>query len=100
MGKVSALRPTFTRKPPRDSSYPRLMTGPHPDAVGSYAPEAIAWAESANLHRRKSTGLRWWQELAMHRILEHDSRGWLVWRDVILSAPRQTGKSWLERDVC
>jgi hypothetical protein len=32
--------------------------------------------------------------------MEYDSDGELVWPVVIVSAPRQTGKSWLERMVC
>ena len=35
-----------------------------------------------------------------HRALEHDKAGALVWDTVILSGPRQIGKSWLERGLC
>src|SRR5215471_14145628 len=33
------------RRPPADATWPRLMTVPHPDAVGSLGPEFIAFAE-------------------------------------------------------
>jgi hypothetical protein len=80
---------------------PRLMTARHPAAAGSYGPEAIRWAEARKRrHPRPSTGSRWWQRLALSRALEHDGAGRLVWPVVIISAPRQAGKSWLERDVC
>ncbi|MBO0836022.1 MAG: hypothetical protein J2P28_10955, partial [Actinobacteria bacterium] len=32
--------------------------------------------------------------------MEHDESGRLVWDTVVLSAPRQVGKSWLERGLC
>lgn len=85
---------------PASARMPRLMTGPHPAAVGSYGREAAAWAEARQLHPRVSAGTRWWQRLALCRALEHDSAGALVWPVVIVSAPRQAGKSWLERIVC
>lgn len=86
--------------PPDSSCWPRLMTGRHPRAVGSYGPELIDWATSRKLHPKRSDSRRWWQQLVAHRALEHDERGELVWPTVIVSAPRQTGKSWIERDVC
>jgi hypothetical protein len=85
---------------PPSARWPRLMTGPHPAAVGSYGPDAVAWGEARRLHPRRSAGTRWWQRLALERALEHDDRGALVWPVVIISAPRQAGKSWLERIVC
>ena len=85
---------------PSSARWPRLMTGPHPAAVGSYGAEAVAWGEARQLHPRPSDGTRWWQRLALERALEHDDRGALVWPVVIVSAPRQAGKSWLERIVC
>ena len=44
--------------------------------------------------------LRWWQAYALARAFEHDDAGHLVWRTVLVSGPRQVGKSWLERVVC
>lgn len=78
------------RKVPPDGWWPRLMTVPHPDAVGSYGVDVVAWARK---HRRIT--LHWWQELVLVRLLEHDADGRLVWRDVFLSVARQSGKSWL-----
>jgi hypothetical protein len=80
--------------------WPRLMTGPHPAAAGSYGPEAVAWAEARRLQPRRSAATRWWQRLALARILEHDSGGDLVWPVAIVSGPRQVGKSWAERIAC
>ena len=36
----------------------------------------------------------------MARAFEHDEDGRLVWRTVMVSAPRQVGKSYLERIAC
>jgi len=70
------------------------MTGPHPDAVGSYGPELEAWSRS-----RTGVTLRWWQALAARRILEYASDGSLVWPWWIVSTARQVGKSWLLREL-
>lgn len=82
------------------ATWPRLMTAMHPKAVGSLGPEMLAWAEEQRLHVKKSVGHRWWQRLVAHRALEHDENGRLCWRLVIVSAPRQSGKSWTERTIC
>jgi hypothetical protein len=64
------------------------MTGPHPAAVGSYGPAAVAWlADVADI------APRWWQALVLSRQLEHDAQGRLVWLDVLVSTSRQSGKS-------
>ena len=68
------------------------MTAPHPAAVGSYGPECVAWA-AAEL----GLELRWWQRLVLYRALEHDAAGALVWWSVLVSTPRQVGKSWTLR---
>jgi hypothetical protein len=52
------------------------------------------------MHPRGLAAFRWWQEYALARAFEHDEAGALVWRTVIVSGPRQVGKSWLERVVC
>ena len=85
---------------PRSATLPRLMSGRHPDAVGSYGHECIRLAERGRLQPKRSAGTRWWQRLALLRALEHDADGQLVWPMVVLSGPRQVGKSWLERMVC
>lgn len=41
--------------------------------------------------------LRWWQRLVLARVLEVDADESLVWLSVLLSTPRQVGKSWLLR---
>jgi hypothetical protein len=82
------------REVPADASWPRLMSAPHRRAAGSLGPEFVAWAEA-----RSERPLRWWQRLAATRILEVDADGRLVWETVLLSMPRQLGKSWLLREL-
>jgi hypothetical protein len=86
--------------PPLGASWPRLASGAHPDAVGSYGPEMLEWCTARKLHPKRSSGWRWWQRYVAWRALEHDARGSLVWDTVLLSGPRQIGKSWLERGLC
>ena len=77
------------------------MTGRHPRATGTYGPEVAAWAlDRPRMHLRPLKAFRWWQELALSRAFEHDAAGRLVWRTVMVSAPRQVGKSYLERVAC
>jgi hypothetical protein len=64
------------------------MTVPHPNAVGSLGLAAEAW-----LLKERGITLRWWQRLAMRRQLEVDANGELVWRTIIESTPRRSGKS-------
>ena len=51
---------------PAEATWPRLMSPPHPDAVGSYGAEAVAWIADV-----RGVTLRWWQTLAVYRLLEH-----------------------------
>lgn len=80
------------RQVPDEARWPRYMTGPHPAAVGSYGAGAVEWLEL-----EAGIRLRWWQALALTRILEHDGSGLLVWLDVLASTARQSGKSTLLR---
>jgi hypothetical protein len=80
--------------PPADATWPRLMSVPDPRAAGSLGMEFVAEAE-----RREGRPLRWWQKLAATRMLEVDDRGELLWDTVLLSTPRQLGKSWLLREL-
>ena len=82
------------RRVPKDATWPRLMTVPHPRAVASIGPEFIAWAEA------RSGPLRWWQRLVATRLLEVDEDDQLVWEVMLLSLARQLGKSWLLRELC
>ena len=81
------------RRVPRDSTWPRLMTVPHPRAVGSLGAEFIRSAE------KRAGKLRWWQRLVATRLLEVDKNGQLVWETAVLSMARQLGKSWLLREL-
>lgn len=82
------------REVPGNAVWPRLMTVPHPRAIGSLGAEFAAWAEA-----REGRPLRWWQRLVGTRLLEIDEAGELCWRAVILSMARQLGKSWLLREL-
>jgi len=82
------------REVPEDATWPRLMTVPHPRAVGSLGDEFADWAEE-----RSGKPLRWWQRLVATRALEVDDAGELVWETVLLTMARQLGKSWLLREV-
>jgi hypothetical protein len=73
---------------PADASRPLAMSGPHPRAVGSYGDEFVAWCKD-----ELGVKLRWWQELAAYRQLEHDDEGNLVHREIVESGPRRIGKS-------
>jgi hypothetical protein len=81
--------------PPDNAVWPRLMTVPHPRAVGSLGAEFIAWTEE-----RTGRDLRWWQRLVATRLLEVDAAERLVWETLVLSMARQLGKSWLLRELC
>src|SRR5690606_5123198 len=73
---------------PDDASPPLAMSPPHPEAVGSYGDQVIAFM-------RDSLGVepRWWQALAITRQLEHRSDGSLTYTEIVESAPRRAGKS-------
>jgi hypothetical protein len=81
-------------RPPADAVWPRFMSRPHPDAIGSYGAEFAEFARA-----RTGRPLDWWQRLAAARILEHDANGELVWREWLLTVARQIGKSWLVREL-
>ena len=80
---------------PKDAAWPRLMTVPHPRAVGSLGAEVAAWSKA-----RRGRPWRWWQQLAATRLLEVDAGGELVWETLLLTIARQVGKTWWLRDVC
>ena len=63
---------------PADASAPLAMSGPHPRAVGSYGEEFRDW-----MLREYKVKLRWWQDLAATRQLEHDADGVLVFRELV-----------------
>ena len=75
---------------PAEAVWPRLMTAPHPRAVGTLGPEFEQWCKS-EFGRR----LRWFQRLVAYRLLEVDADGRLVWWTLILTLARQLGKSTL-----
>ena len=81
------------RDVPPDATWPRLMTVPHPDAVGSYGEDVAAHALAC-----RGVHLRWWQRLAAARLGEHDRDGVLVWGDCGVTVARQVGKSTLLRE--
>jgi hypothetical protein len=79
---------------PGDATWPRLMTPPHPGAVGSLGEEFAAVAEY-----RSGKPLLWWQRLLATRMLEVDGEGRLVWPTILLTVARQCGKSWILREL-
>ncbi len=79
---------------PRDERLPRVMSAPHPRAIGSYVDlwltfcrETLGWSPF------------WWQQLVAARVLEHDENGDLVWLSAFVSTTRQVGKSALLRSL-
>jgi hypothetical protein len=73
---------------PANAAPPLAITPVHPEAVGSYGPDAIEWVK-----RELGIELRWWQKLATVRELEHRRDGTLCWRSVLESGSRRIGKS-------
>jgi hypothetical protein len=69
------------------------MSPPHPNAIGSYGASVIAHAAIRGIE------LRYWQRLALTRLLEHDEAGKLVWFDCLISTARQVGKSYALREL-
>jgi hypothetical protein len=80
------------RRIPKDATWPRLMTAPHPRAVGSHGAQFVKWGEAWTGKK-----LRWFQKLIAYRMLEYDRDGHLVWEQIIVSMARQVGKSYLLR---
>lgn len=76
------------RDVPEDATWPRFMTAPHPEAVGSHGEEIIAWARW-----QLGVELRWFQRLIIVRLAEHDVEGRFVWRRLVESMARRLGKS-------
>lgn len=83
------------REVPDDAIWPRLMTVPHPRAVGSLWPEVAEWAAA-----RRAVRWRWWQLLVAARLLEVDAAGRLVWETILLTVARQVGKTHWLHDIC
>ena len=79
---------------------PRLLTVPHPRAVGSYGPEQLAWARDGSGCTRSApmtTGTG--RPLVACVALQHDDQGDLVFSTVQLGTARQSGKSWSLREI-
>lgn len=84
-------------KVPATVPLPRFATPVHFDRRGSYGPDVESLTASLPIHGGRVAELREWQRFALDRALEFDSNGALCWEVVIISAPRQVGKSVLER---
>lgn len=87
------------RDVPKGAVWPRFMSAPHPDAVGSYGGEIVEWAHATLLGHGEvlRDELRWWQQLVLRRLCEVDAAGRHVWPALVLTVPRQLGKSTLLR---
>lgn len=73
---------------PAEAVWPRLMSAPHREAVGSFGVEFEAWCSAEYGFR-----LRWFQRLVVRRLLEHDAHYRLVWAEVLVTVARQVGKT-------
>lgn len=89
---------------PDTAVWPRIMSGPHPRAVGS-----VGWRWIERIEERRRTDplvpdeekpLRWFQKLQYVRAGEVDGAGLLVWEVVAVTSNRQVGKSVGVREVC
>lgn len=80
--------------PPGSFAPARLETPIPANVAGSLAGEALPVMEA-----RLGRPLRFWQRYAATRMLEVDGDGRLVWPFVLDSTPRQSGKSWLIREI-
>jgi hypothetical protein len=83
------------REVPDSAWWPRLMTVPHPRAVGSIGAEFVGWVRT-----ELGISLRWWQVLFAVRLLEADAAGELVWTAALLTLARQCGKSLVVFCLC
>jgi hypothetical protein len=70
------------------------MNGSHPLAVGSLWDVLGPWVVDV-----AGMTLRPWQERVARQAHEVDASGGLCWRTVVVSTPRQSGKSWLIKAV-
>ena len=75
-------------EPPSGATWPRWMSAPHPDAIGSLGHEFEAY-----VLERRGVELRHFQRLAARRILEVDREGRLVWLQWFVTVARQVGKT-------
>lgn len=89
--------------PGESGTWPRVMSPPHPRAVGT-----LGWAVVERVEARRETDpmvpkkqkrLRWWQKLLIVRMYEVDAEDRLVWSAVVLSTSRQVGKSVVLREI-
>lgn len=78
---------------PEDAAPPLWVSPVHPDAVGSYGPDAIEWMEANLKERGRPLRFRWWQRLAIVLQLQHRADGSLCFRVILESGPRRIGKS-------
>lgn len=91
---------------PEDATWPRLMSDPHPEAVGTMGWGVIKRIEKRReedmLTPKKAKKLRWWQRLVIVRLYEYkivDGEMVFCWEQAILSTSRQVGKSVLMREI-
>jgi hypothetical protein len=85
---------------PNSATLPRFITPIHPRRAFSWGESARVFAETLPIHAGRVREWRYWQRLVMDRALECDSDGNLLWPTVVISAPRQSGKSVIERIAC
>lgn len=84
-------------KVPDSVPLPRFASPVHPARRGSFGLAAESLTASMDMHGGRVSELRPWQQFTLDRALEYRDNGELCWEIVIVSAPRQVGKSVLER---
>ena len=88
---------------PENATWPRVMSAPHRDAIGTFGWAAIkrieARREADILTPKKHKKLRWWQKLVVLRLYEYNADFELCWKTAVLSTSRQVGKSVLMREI-
>ncbi len=80
------------RIPSDPYSPPRIITPIPPEAAGTLADIWIPWIESP---AGPGIKLREWQRVVLRQALAVDSLGRFIFRDIVVSTPRQQGKGWL-----
>lgn len=87
-GNAERPAPIYESHVHREGS-PRFLSESPPNVAGTLADELLPWLTAEGID------LRPWQRLVFRAALEVDSDGNLVWRTVVVTVPRQSGKSWL-----
>lgn len=97
---MPSLEPYSSVGIPDDVPVPHFASARHPNAASTWANSAFTLTDNLPIHAGRVRELRPWQRYALTRALECDANGKLCWPIVVISAPRQVGKSVIERIAC